>query len=232
MAARDLDPGALACTTCPIGAASGVGHGGRCPLVDRRRRAGAYLYLEGGPAEKVWFVKEGRVVLTREADDRRGEGIAWTARGPGAMIGAEALVRPTYVDSARAVCDSTVCTASREAMAHWMAAREGAARTVLDLVLIAQSVDAPRRSGSDGSAVRRVAVFLLEDPRGTSSELPRRVIAGFLGMLPETLSRALKVLADRGVIETTRRTVRIADRAKLEEAARPEPVRPRAAAVR
>lgn len=189
---------------------------------NRRRRAGAYLYLEGGTAEKVWFVKDGRVVLTREGDERRGEGVAWAVRGPGALLGTEALVRPTYVDSARAVGDTTVCTASRDTVAQWMASREGAARAVLDLVLLAQSVDAPRRSGSDGNAVRRVAVFLLEDPRGTSSELPHRVIAGFLGMLPETLSRALRVLADRGVIETTRRTVRITDRAALEEAARPE----------
>lgn len=222
MVARESESGIGACATCPIGAASGVGHGGRCPLVDRRRRAGAYLYMEGGAAEKVWFVKGGRVVLTREGDERRGEGIAWAVRGPGALLGAEALVRPSYVDSARAVTDTTVCTVSRDALAQWIAAREGAARAVLELVLLAQSVDAPRRSGSDGNAVRRVAAFLLEDPRGTSSELPRRVIAGFLGMLPETLSRALRVLADRGVIETTRRTVRITDRAALEEAARPD----------
>ena len=225
MAAREIEPNSLACATCPIGAAAGVGHGGRCPLVDRKRRAGAYLYVEGSAAEKVWFVKQGSVVLSREGDERGGEGIAWTVRGAGAMLGAEALVRPTYVDSARAVTDTTVCTASREAMSQWMGSREGAARTVLDLVLLAQSVDAPRRSGSDGSAVRRVAAFLLEDPRGTSPDLPRRVIAGLLGMLPETLSRALKVLADRGVIETTRRSLRIVDRDALEVTAHGEAAR-------
>jgi CRP-like cAMP-binding protein len=225
MAAREVEAGVGACATCPLGAASGVGHGGRCPLVDRRRRAGTYLYLEGGAAEKVWFIKHGRVVLSREGDDRRGEGIAWTARGPGSMLGIEALVRPTYLDSARAVIDTTVCTASREAMQGWIGSREGAARTVLELVLLAQSVDTPRRSGSDGNAVRRVASWLLEDPRGTSPELPRRVIAGFLGMLPETLSRALKALSERGAIATTRRQVRIVDRRLLEAAAHPGPVR-------
>lgn len=225
MAAQDLRAADFACAACPVGAVSGVGSGGRCPLVDRRRRAGAYLYLQGGAAEKVWFVKAGRVVLSREGEDGQREGVAWAVRGPGAMLGVEALVRPTYVDSARAVIDTTACTASRDVMLQWIAAREGAARAVLELVLLAQSIDAPRRSGSDGSAVRRVAAFLLEDPRGLAPELPRRVIAGFLGMLPETLSRALRALASRGAIETTRHSVRIVERARLEASAKHEPAR-------
>jgi CRP-like cAMP-binding protein len=227
MAAREIETGAFACASCPIGSTAGVGHGGRCPLVDRRRRTGAYLYMEGAAAEKIWFVKQGSVVLSREADDRRGEGIAWTVRGPGALLGAEGLVRPTYLDSARAVADTTVCTASREALSQWLGAREGAARAVLDLVLLAQSVDAPGRSGSDGNATRRVAAFLLEDPRGTSPTLPRRVVAGLLGMLPETLSRALRALSELGFVEVTRRSVRIVDRPGLEDAAHPEAARAR-----
>ena len=37
----------LECATCAVGIASGVGAGAFCPFVDRQRRAGELLYLEG-----------------------------------------------------------------------------------------------------------------------------------------------------------------------------------------
>lgn len=111
--------------------------------------------------------------------------MAWAVRRPGSLVGVEALVRDTYLDTARAVTDVVVCVASREETQGWLHAREPAARAVLECVLLALCSDAPRRAGADGSARQRVASWLLEQPRGQSQALPRNVVAGLLGMLPE-----------------------------------------------
>lgn len=213
------DRRAAACARCPIGKAAGVGQGGRCPMSDRPRAAGTFLYSEGETVDKVWFVKQGTVVLSREADDRRGRGVAWAIRRAGTLLGVEGLVRRTYLDSARAVTDVTLCSASREEIEAWVDAREPAARALLDLVLRAQAHDFPRRARSEGNAVKRVARWLLDEGPESAAGIPRTVLAELLGMLPETLSRALAALVARGALETTRRSIRIAGVEALNEAA-------------
>ena len=49
--------------------------------------------------------------------------------------------------------------------------------------------------------------------------LPRRILADLLGMRPETFSRALTALSERGAIAVTRTTLRIADQETLAEIA-------------
>lgn len=212
-------PEPAACAGCAIGTAAGSGADGRCPMVERRRAAGACLYVAGEPAERILFVKRGAVTLAREVDHSRSEGVTWTVRRPGSVLGAEALVRETYLDSARAVTDVVVCVASREEVDGWMRYREDAARALLTCVLLTQCADAPRRSGSEGSAQQRAAAWILEQAGDPGSALPRQVVASLLGMLPETLSRALAALAARGLVEVTRRSVRVIDGQALEELA-------------
>jgi CRP-like cAMP-binding protein len=204
-----------ACAGCAIGSLASIGDG-RCPMVERQRSAGACLYIAGEPAERVLFVKRGAITLAREVDHGRSESLTWTVRRPGTVLGAEALVRPTYLDSARAVTDVVVCVASRDEVSTWMRAHDGAARVLLECVLLTQCADAPRRAGSDGSAQQRVAAWLLEQAREPQSSLPRQVVAALLGMLPETLSRALAALAARGLVEVTRKSVRVLDEGALE----------------
>ena len=93
------------------------------------------------------------------------------------------------------------------------------ANAVLECVLLALSGDSPRRAGADGSARQRVAGWLLDQPRKQGPGLPRNVVADLLGMLPETLSRALASLAEGGAITVTRRRVEVRDVAALEAAA-------------
>ena len=211
------------CTECPVGRASGTCEGLPCPFVDRERMPGESLYLEGEVADRVWFVKRGSVGLFREAGERHGEGIAWTVRGPGTLLGLECLVRKTYVDSARTLSPVTVCILSTEQALDWFRRRGEAARTALELVVGAGCYDAPRPTSSDGTAVQRVARWLIdESPRRNGGGLPRRVVAQLLGMLPETLSRALAELKRRGAIELTRRKVAVRDFDALVLAAGPE----------
>jgi CRP-like cAMP-binding protein len=189
-------------------------------MMDRRLPSGTSLYVAGQPAERMWFVKSGALVLSRESAETSGEGLIWAVRGPGSILGVEGLVRATYLDSARAVVDAVVCVASRELIEGWLGAREPAARALLECVLLTQGNDSPRRAGADGNAQQRVAAWVLGQEQATGPALPRKVTAELLGMLPETLSRALAAFAARGVLEVTRRSVTILDRSALEEAAR------------
>jgi CRP-like cAMP-binding protein len=116
--------------------------------------------------------------------------------------------------------DSVVCVASRDLIEGWLRAREPAARAMLDCVLLAQCSDTPRRAGADGNAEQRVAAWALAQQHDPGRALPRNVVAGLLGMLPETLSRALASLAARGLLEVTRRSVEVLDEEGLVDVAR------------
>ena len=168
------------------------------------------VYLEGYAAHTIWFVKRGTVLLSRAGDD--GADHPRLVRGPGTFIGLEALIRPTYADSARTTVPTILCGTSREAFDAWLGAGTPA-RMALEQVLHATIADPPRGASADGPATRRVARWLLD--AGTPPQLPRHVVASLLGMAPETLSRALATLRHDGAIAVTPRGLQIQDRARL-----------------
>jgi len=133
----------------------------------------------------------------------------------GSLIGSEGFVRDTYLDTARTVTDSTLCAAPRAEMLAWLAG-DRAARALLDCVISTWCSDNPRRATADGSAPQRLAYWLLEGiERKPARSLPRAVIAGLLGMKPETLSRAVASLAKKGAVIANRQRIEIVDRALL-----------------
>jgi CRP-like cAMP-binding protein len=203
----------LACAFCPIGAVSHVSDGGHCPMVDRRRPAGTLLYLAGSPAEAVYHVKHGAVALSRGSSEKHGENAPHAVRRAGSLIGLEAIVQGTYLDSARAITDVTVCGTSRQQMLTWLN-ETGTARVVLDSLVATLASDPAGRATTDGNAPQRVARWLLDSTK--QKRLPRSVLAGLLGMKPETLSRALAAIARKGSIHLTRTRIEVRDAAGLE----------------
>ncbi len=204
----------VACAFCPVGAASHVAEGGSCPMVDRRRPAGASIYVAGAPADLVYFVKHGSVALTR--DNSEGGGGPYAVRRAGSFIGLEAILQPTYVDSARAVGDVTLCATTRAQMAAWLD-QMGTARVVLDSVVQTLASDAAGRARTDGKALERLARWLRDASK--QKKLPRTILAGLLGMKPETRSRGLAELARRGAITLSRTRIEVRDAALLDAAA-------------
>jgi CRP-like cAMP-binding protein len=201
------------CSTCPCGQAAGVGYGGRCPLVDRRRARDEILALEGDVIHTVWFIKRGTVVLSRCGGD--GVDRPRLVRGPGTFIGLEVLVRPTYADSARTTEPTIVCAIGRDGLDSWLGPKGTPARMALEQTLLATADDRPRAAGADGTALERVARWILDDG-SAGGRVPRKVIAALLGIVPETLSRSLAHLHDEGMIALTRSTITITDRPRLE----------------
>lgn len=200
------------CYTCPLGVAAGVPKGEACPFVPKEREAGVLLYVEGDAAERLWYVVSGYVALSREAGESRGTGVTWAVRRPGEVLGAESLVSGTYRDSAKLLTQTTLCAASREVVDGWLGPETSPARSLVHLLVKARCHEAPRRSGADGGAPRRVAQWLLDDaPGGSAPPIPRSVVAALLGMQPETFSRALAQLAGDGAITVDRKAIRVAN---------------------
>lgn len=215
---REAQPGAVtSCSSCPCGQAAGPRRGGRCPLVERRRARGETLALEGQPIETVWFLARGTVIYSRVGPD--GIERPRLVRGPGTFIGLEVLVRPTHADTIRTTEPVVVCGIGRESLDAWLGPRGTPARMALEQTLLATADDRPRAAGADGTALERVARWILDDA-ATACQVPRRVIASLIGMVPETLSRALAQLHDRELIELSRTRIRVRDRVGLEALAR------------
>ena len=103
-------------------------------MVDRRRRREACSTSAGAPADTVYYVKHGAVALSRGSNEKHGEEAPHAVRRAGSFIGLEAILQPTYLDSARAITDVTVCGTSRQQMHGWLD-QMGTARVVLDCVL-------------------------------------------------------------------------------------------------
>ena len=197
-----------------------------CPFVDRTRAAGELIYLEGEPAQQVWFVKQGTIALLRKGGENHAEGRVRAVRFAGSFIGLETLVTDRYLDSARATTNVILCGTTRAGLESWLGPRDTPARTALELTLRAQCWELPQRAPPDGSAVERVAAWLCEEgQRGATLTLPRHVIADLLGMRPETLSRAIATLADRGVIAATRSEIAILDGTRLGALAARDPAK-------
>ncbi len=182
-------------------------------MVDRRRAAGSSLFTAGSLTETVYYVKHGAVALSRGSTEKHGEDAPYAVRRAGSLIGLEAILQSTYVDSARAVTDVTICGTSRQQMLVWLE-QLGTARVVLDCILGTIVGDNAGRATTDGNAPQRVARWLLDSSK--QKRLPRSILAGLLGMKPETLSRALAAIARTGCIHRTRTRIDVRDTACLE----------------
>ena len=194
---------AIECQSCPLAHLSP----GPCPFITRGVGKGSTLFEEGEPAHTLLFVKHGSVILERGIADP----IAWKLQLPGSLVGIEALTMPRYACSARTATASQVCTVAR---AHAQSYLSNSA-TVLLTRLAEQWLEMPPSVRKP--AVVRVAEWLLDTPADVPSSIQRNVIAELLAMTPETLSRALNDLAERGAIRVTRRTIEIADEKTLRE---------------
>jgi CRP-like cAMP-binding protein len=207
-----------ACESCVCAQASRA-LGRPCPFTPLEHDRGAVLFHEGDPSTRVWFIRHGTVVLDRSNSDAVAAR-AHAVRRAGAFVGLDGLVAPKRADSARTTEPTTACGAPLAAVDDWLGVPGTPARLVLEQILRSEADEPPHAASPDGTATERVARWILKEVHdGAPRALPRRDVAGLLGMVPETLSRALARLVALGAIETTRRHLRIVDVPGLRAAA-------------
>jgi CRP-like cAMP-binding protein len=205
------------CASCTLGAASQFGS---CPFHDLERPAGTILLRQGEVPQCVWFIRRGTVLLSSTTES--GDETQCALRGPGAVVGLEALAaRPTRAE-AWALSDVALCRLDADSFRAWVGEADTPAGAVARLAIEEGDRRGHERVALAGVAPVRVARFLLERLRmeGRDTPLPveQQVLARMLGMKPETMSRALARLRGMGAIAPGR-GVRIADLGALQRAA-------------
>ena len=203
--------------TCRLGIAS---RPQACPFHEVKRSAGTILQLQGEIPGRIWYVREGQVALGTVSAS--GEEQSYAVRGPDSVVGIEGLLGSPTAFQAWALSDVVLCGLDAESFRAWLGELDSPIGAILKLTLQEATERASERHGLEGSAVQRVARFLLRSFRGESRDKPlgmsQQVLARTLGMRPETLSRALAELRRAEAIAPGRK-LRLLNVAELEAAA-------------
>jgi CRP-like cAMP-binding protein len=207
----------LRCQACGLVLRSGID---ACPFRDTRRGAGTILIHQGVKPSNVLYLRRGHVVLSSTAES--GTEVSCAVRGPDTLLGLEAVLDLPMPYQVWALTDVVLCTLDTHAFRDWLGSEKSPIRATLLFSVAESARRVGERQALQGTAVRRVARFLLQHAEASNDgeplHTPHRVLAGILGMRPETLSRALAALRDSGALAVGR-TVRVASKERLRAAA-------------
>lgn len=185
---------------------------------------GASLFEQGDPASRFYLVLSGHVKLFRLSAEGNEKVIEVV--GPGSTF-AEALMfldRPRYPVCAAAVTEAELLSVDARDFASML-------RDSVDTCFLLLGDMSQRLRGliteidnlSLQSATSRVAAYLLKrapsDADHFELEVPKGVVASRLSVKPETFSRILKSLSEKGLLVIKGSRVRVLDRDALERAA-------------
>lgn len=174
------------------------------------------LFIQGQSAERLYIVLDGWIKLFRETLDGHESVIAVFTNGESFAEAAVARIK-IYPVSAAAATDTRLLAVGGRAFMAAVARDNALAMNLMGAMsrhlhgLVGQVEELATKS-----AVKRLAAFLVQlCPNGATSAhvalpLDKALIAGRLGMQPETLSRAIRKLAALGV-EISGQDVSISD---------------------
>lgn len=200
--------------------------------------AGQVLFRRGTPSTGFYVVRDGRMQLSVSNSD----GVVKVLEiiSPGGAFGhAVMFLRDPYPVDATALVDTHLVFVPAAAVDHVL--EEDPAMARLMLASMAKRLQAKIQDIamlSLQSATQRIIAYVLgamRDPDSESAvatgpsstvELPalKQVLASRLGMTPETFSRAMRSLADEGLITVDGSVVRIPDVGALDARARSQSV--------
>ncbi len=203
------------CDECRLGRVS-VPDG--CPFREIRRSAGQFLAHQNEDAGRLWFLKQGQVALS--STSASGQEHSCALRGPGTLLGVEALAKRPLPYQLRALTDIVACEAPVSAVLAWMGTLDSPTGTILELLVQEVEQKLSERHAVVGSAVSRLAKYLVAHAEGPGGNrpltVPLRMVSQTLAMRPETLSRAMATLRAAGAVARGR-TVVVRDLALLRE---------------
>ena len=229
----DCDPQCVPCLIARL--ARSPSHG--LELVGRHAPAGTWISREGEPLQFLSAVRHASFRVSAMA--REGAEQVTAFRGPGELLGLDAMADEHHASSAMALEDSEVVSVPYTGLLEVLALQPDVAHAVCKL-LSRELVRGKKRMLLLGTlkAEERVAAFLLNmavriaPGEGCSTELPipmtRAEIGSYLGLTLESVSRILHRFQARGWLELTCRRLRTVAPGALRASFAPQAVAPEA----
>lgn len=189
----------------------------------RRRQL---VYVEGNRATHFYAIRSGKVKLVRIAVSGREHITAILEAGD--LFGFEAVFDDAYCSDAVTLTDAELCMVSGTELNELIAE---VPRLMTDIAryLSFQLCRTRQRQAclTASSASAKLAAYLLQglhhgspgEEATVAGDLTLRDLAGVLGISPETVCRARRGLAERGIIETLSSGVRVRDVESLQRVA-------------
>jgi CRP-like cAMP-binding protein len=178
----------------------------------RAYEPGAHVFMEGDQAEALYIVGSGTVELMKS--DRSGREKQVRRVGPGQMFAEAALFSgETYPATAVARTKAELIVITKEGFRSLVTKHPEIALAIIGTMAdLLRHLNAKLASTALESADKRLASFIMrrqkEDGRSdVHLGLPKKELARTLGVTPETLSRALAKLRDRGIIAVAGRSI-------------------------
>lgn len=189
-------------------------------------REGDHLYRVGDEFRALFAVRSG--YLKTYLVDETGREQVLGFHLPGELIGLDAIYPSRHQCNAMALDTATVCRVSYGDITGLAQQLPGLQRQLFRLM--SKDIGKAHSLSGDYSAEERVAAFLVHlsdrlKARGYSAThyvlaMPRRDIANYLRLAPETVSRVFKRFQKDGLISVDRREIRLLDLPKLQGMAR------------
>jgi CRP/FNR family transcriptional regulator len=185
---------------------------------------GQTIFLAGDEADGFYAVLQGKVRIFRSAPS--GKEHILHVLGPGEAFGEAAVFQGLqFPANAEAMEDSEILFFPRKAFVDQLTSDPEAAMRMLALLsLRLRGFVKKIEELSLKEAPARLAGHLLllhsaQKTKELTLDLPKGQVASYLGVLPETLSRAFKRLADAGAVEVRGSRVLILDEKTLQRIA-------------
>jgi len=190
----------------------------------KRVKAGETLFEAGQPGSHFYAVSTGKVRVFRSSPT--GKEQILHVFGPGeAFAEVPVFEGKTYPASAQALEDSQMVSIPRKGFVEVLRREPELALGVMALLsarlraFVSQIAQLSLKEVPERLAGYLLLLRAAQNSDDLTLDLPKGQIASYLGTIPETLSRALKKLADQGLIETTGNRVRLLDPQALAELA-------------
>lgn len=188
----------------------------------RRYPAGATMLLEGDRSASVILIESGRVKISSFTED--GREIVLAVRVAGDLLGELSVIDGEALSATAAAVDDVRATVvPADEFKQYLSTHAAASLALLEIVT-ARLRDADRKRIEFGAydSVGRVARRLLELAErfgesvkggGVKIALPlsQEEIAGWTGSSREAVSKALRALRERDVIDTARKVITVLD---------------------
>lgn len=180
------------------------------------------VFSDGDPAASLFILIDGSIDLIKSTPDGREQLVRQVKSGE--MFAEAAMFSGiAYPATAIARTDSTLVVVTKSSFLTIVKEHPEVALAIMGtMAKLLRHLNKLVSDLSLGSVAQRLARYLIDESKklGTTTfdlPLPKRDLAFKLGTVPETLSRTLKKLASKGIVEVHGKTIKISNISELEK---------------